>query len=155
MINNGLLHTKKSEKVEEPNLQESDKKQEEKSVENSHTSPIIKAAWPKNKISYIFLPTLIWKKGSRKTIVNALLDDGSTTTYFSSNVVTELKLCGKKQKVTAHILNGPIDSFETAPVGFQLELLDGKVNRTIQVFIANHVTFYFWDAMQWQPNRII
>lgn len=59
MINNGLLHTKKSEKVEEPNLQESDKKQEEKSVENSHTSPIIKAAWPKNKISYIFLPTLI------------------------------------------------------------------------------------------------
>lgn len=59
MINNGLLHTKKSEKVEEPNLQESDKKQEEKSVENSHTPPIIKAAWPKNKISYIFLPTLI------------------------------------------------------------------------------------------------
>lgn len=98
----------------------------------------MKAAWPKNKISYIFLLTLILKKGSRKTIVNALLDDESTTTYFNSNVVTKLK-----QKVTVHILNGPIDSFETTPVEFQLELLDGKVSRTIQVFIANHVTFYF------------
>ena len=42
-----------------------------------------------------------------------------TKMYITSNIVTELKLCSEKQKVIVHILNGPLDSFETTPVEFR------------------------------------
>ena len=39
-----------------------------------------------------------------------------------------------------NILNGQVDFFETTPLKFELESLDGKVKRTIQAFTANRVT---------------
>ena len=42
--------------------------------------------------------------------------------------------------MTANILNGQVDFFETTPLKFELESLDGKVKRTIQAFTANRVT---------------
>ena len=38
------------------------------------------------------------------------------------------------------MLNGQVDSFDTTPLEFELESLDGKVKRTIQAFTANRVT---------------
>ena len=73
-------------------------------------------------------------------MVNALLDDRSTKTYINSNVAAELDLQGETRKVTVNMLYGQVDSFETTPVEFELESLDGKVARTIQAFTGNRVT---------------
>ena len=52
---NCLLHKKKPENIEEQNLQQSHKKHERESLENSHTSAVLKESWPNNKIYRLFL----------------------------------------------------------------------------------------------------
>ena len=83
---------------------------------------------------------VILRKRSQNIVLNTLLDDGSTKTYINSDVAAELNLEGETWKVTVNMLNGQVDSFETTPVEFEFELLDGKVKKTIQAFTANRVT---------------
>ena len=80
---NRLLHKKKPEQAEESNLHKPKEKHEGESVENSQTSAITKEAKEKSRVSYVLLQTVpvILKNRSKKIVVNALLDDGSTDVY--------------------------------------------------------------------------
>ena len=51
-----------------------------------------------------------------------------------------MNLQGETQKVTVIVLNCQVDFFETTPVEFEFESLDGKVKRAIQAITANCVT---------------
>ena len=66
------------------------------------------------------------RNGDRKLKINALLDDASTKTYINADVAAELGLQGHSQKVNVSVLNGQVETFETTPVEFTLESLDGK-----------------------------
>ena len=46
------------------------------------------------------------KNGVRSLKANALLDDASTKTYFNEDVVVDLGLQGKLEKVTVNVVNG-------------------------------------------------
>ena len=64
-------------------------------------------------------------------VVNAFLDDGDTKTHINSDVAAELNLHSEKQNVTVDMLNDQVDIFQTRPLEFQLESLDGKVKRAM------------------------
>ena len=80
------------------------------------------------------------KNGDRRLTVNALLDDASTKTYINADVAAELDLKGKTEQVTVNVLNGQVETFETKPVKFELESLDGNVRMNVSAFTANRVT---------------
>ena len=48
--------------------------------------------------------------------------------YVNADVVAELGLHGKTEKVTVKILNGQIKTFDTSPVNVELMSGDRKVN---------------------------
>ena len=60
--------------------------------------------------------TVLLKNGSRRLVVNALLDDASTKTYINGDVAAELGLEGTAQQITVNVLNGGEDSFQTMSV---------------------------------------
>ena len=66
-----------------------------------------------------------------KLKVNALLDDFSTKTYLNADVAAELGLQGQTEKVTVNVLNDQVETFETKPVNFKLESLDGNVSMNL------------------------
>ncbi|XP_065677463.1 uncharacterized protein LOC124808610 [Hydra vulgaris] len=133
---NRLLH-KKSHKKE--TISE-DYKEKDTIFENSHTSNIqFHSNYVMNYISLRTVPVIL-RNGYKKVVVNALLDDGSTKTYLNSDVAAEWSLKGKTEKVTLNMINGKIDSFETMPVEFQLESLDGETKITVEAFTVNNVT---------------
>ena len=79
------------------------------------------------------------KSGGRELKINALLDDASTKTYVNADVAAELGLHGHPQKVNVNVLNGKIETFETTPVEFIIESLDGNAFNVI-AFTTNRVT---------------
>ena len=91
---------------------------------------------------YIALRTIpvILRNGDRSLKVNALLDDGSTKSYINADVAAELGLQGKTEKVMVNVLNGQVETFESKPVEFQLESMNGSVNMTVNAYTANRVT---------------
>jgi len=103
------------------------------------TMATTKAAEP---AKYLALRTVlvVVKKGERRMIVNALLDDGSTKTYIHGDVAAELGLKGSTQRIIVNVLNGEEDSFETMPVEFDLRSIDGKTRARISAFTATRVT---------------
>ena len=72
--------------------------------------------------------------------VNALLDDASTKTYINADVAAELGLKGKTERVTVNVLNGQVETFETRPVDFEIESVNGNVRMNVSAFTANRVT---------------
>ena len=80
------------------------------------------------------------KTGDRWMTVNALLDDASTKTYINADDAAELGLKGKTEQVTVNVLNGQVETFETRPVNFELESVNGNVKLKVSVFTANRVT---------------
>ena len=91
---------------------------------------------------YVTLRTVpvIVSSGHRSLQVNALLDDGSTTTYINSSVAAELGLSGKLEKATVSLLNGQLSTFETMPVTFVLKSLDGSICATVTAKTTEEVT---------------
>ena len=91
---------------------------------------------------YIALRTVpvMLRNGDRSLKVNALLDDGSTKSYINADVAAELGLQGKTEKVMVNVLNGQVETFESKPVKFELESLNGNVNMTVNAYTANRVT---------------
>ena len=83
---------------------------------------------------------VVVKNGERRLIVNALLDDGSTKTYINGDVAAELGLEGSTQRITVNVLNGKEDSFESMPVEFDLQSIDGKTRARISAFTETRVT---------------
>lgn len=85
------------------------------------------------------IPVIV-KNGKKKLKVNALLDDASTRTYINMDVAAELGLQGKLQKVTVGVLNDKTETFETMPVEFQLQSVDGRTTTEVEAFTADKVT---------------
>jgi len=83
---------------------------------------------------------VVVKNGEQRIIVNALLDDGSTKTYINGDVAAQLGLEGSTQRITVNVLNGEEDSFETMPVEFDLQSIDGKTRARISSFTEIRVT---------------
>ena len=79
---------------------------------------------------------VILKNGNRIE-VNALLDDASTRTYLNSDVAG---LQGEYQRVTVNVLNGRVEAFETMPVEFEVESVDGQFTRKISALTTDRGT---------------
>ena len=83
---------------------------------------------------------VVLKNEDRWMTVNALLDDASTKTYINTDVATELGLNGNKEQVTVNVLIGQLETFETMPVNFELESVNGNVKMKVSAFTTNRVT---------------
>lgn len=91
---------------------------------------------------------VILKNGKRSLRVNALLDDASTKTYINTDVASELGLSGQLENVSVNVLNGQIKTFETMPVEFELQGVNGRVSEKITAFTAERVTGNM-EVIQW------
>ena len=61
-------------------------------------------------IEEMVLQTL--KRGSRKTVVNALLNDGRAKAYVNEDVATKFRLKGPAQQLQVNVLNGRNEALE-------------------------------------------
>jgi ribonuclease HI len=68
------------------------------------------------------------------------LDDASTRSYVNADVAAELGLQGTLQKITVNVLNGQTESFETKPVSFRLESVDGSIDEEVSALTTKRVT---------------
>ena len=68
------------------------------------------------------------------------LDETSTKTYLNADVAAELELRGEPKRVTVNVLNGQTETFETTPVEFELESMNGNVATKMSAFTAERVT---------------
>lgn len=96
----------------------------------------------RNVVNHVTLRTVpvIVRNGNRSLTVNALLDDASTRTYINSDVAAELGLEGRLQTMTVNVLNDECESFDTMPVEFDLESLNGRTRNRIVAFTTHKVT---------------
>uniref|UniRef100_A0A8W8P1X9 CCHC-type domain-containing protein n=1 Tax=Magallana gigas TaxID=29159 RepID=A0A8W8P1X9_MAGGI len=85
------------------------------------------------------IPVIV-RNGSKTMRVNALLDDASTRTYINADVAAELGLHGKLQRITVGVLNDKTESFETMPVEFQIESINGRTKTKVEALTADKVT---------------
>ena len=84
---------------------------------------------------------IIVENRSKRLIINALLDDGSTqTTYLNADIAAKLDLHREIQKSQVNAINGTVATFETAPVEFPLRSMNGHVHTAIEAFTINDVT---------------
>ena len=84
--------------------------------------------------------TVVIKNGTRRVVVNALLEDASIKTYIDSDAAAKLGLQGENRRVTVNLLNSQTDSFETKIFQLNLESLDGKIDVKIAAFTAERIT---------------
>ena len=110
----------------------------EQPTERSHTTVTTHGVQPR----FVALRTVpvFLKNGRRRIKVNALLDEAFTKTYLNADVAAELELQGEPQKVTVNVLNGQTETFETTPLEFVLESMNGNVATKMSAFTAERVT---------------
>ena len=125
----------------ERNESESGTKGEQKpTMERSHTTMERKEETSRAHFTALRTVPVRVKNGNRSIVVNALLDDASTKTYLNADIAAELKLVGETRRITVNVLNGQMDSFETMPVEFELESLDGKIQVSATGYTTEKVT---------------
>ena len=78
--------------------------------------------------------------GKRKVKVNALLDDGSSKTYLSSDIAAELELEGSPHELTVNVLNDNQEKFETTVIKFTISSLNGTVSKLASAYTTERVT---------------
>ncbi|XP_078364043.1 uncharacterized protein LOC144648318 [Oculina patagonica] len=110
----------------------------EQPTERSHTTMTTHGVQPRF-VALRIVPVIL-KNGHRRIKVNALLDEASTKTYLNADVAAQLELQGEPQKVTVNVLNGQTETFETTPVEFELESMNGNVTTKMSAFTAEGVT---------------
>ena len=74
---------------------------------------------------------IVLKNGDKRILVNCFLDEGSDTTYVNEDVVEELGLRGKKEKITVNVANGQQVSFNSMTFEIGLESTDGNIDTKI------------------------
>ena len=94
---------------------------------------------------------VILKNGYRRLKVNALLDDASTQTYVNEDVAAELGLNGTFETIKVNVLNGDCKSFQTMPVEFGLESVNGDVDIRVKALTAKKVTGNM-KIIQWSQH---
>ena len=74
------------------------------------------------RANFIRLRTVpvILKNGERSLKINALLDNASTKSCINADVVAELGIQGRTEKMTVNVLNGQVETFETKPINVEL-----------------------------------
>ena len=94
---------------------------------------------------------VIVKNGNRTIKVNARLDDASTKTYINADIAAELGLSGQVESVNVNVLNGNIKTFETMPVTFELQSVNGRITQQVSAFTAERVTGDM-KVIQWSKH---
>ena len=92
-----------------------------------------------NHVALRTVPVIV-KNGGIKKIVNALLDDGSTTTYINDDIAAALNLRGEIRKVTVKVLNNRVEPFQTMPVEFELESANGEFKTKLPAYTTERVS---------------
>ena len=83
---------------------------------------------------------VVLKKGSRKLVLNALLDDASTKSYINEDVAAELCSGQSLPNLTVNVLNGKEGSFQTMPVEFGMQSVDSRTSTRVSAFTTTQVT---------------
>ena len=83
---------------------------------------------------------VVLRYNTKKLLVNALLDDGSTKTYMNQDVATELGLKGDVEEVSICTINGKINKFTSMPINCTIESVDGKLSNPISGYTTRNVT---------------
>ena len=111
------------------------------SSEHSLTTTMTASKFPE-QTHFVGLRTVpvVVKNGSRKLVLNALLDDASTKSYINEDVAAELGLEGTVQNITVNVLNGKEGSFQTMPVEFGMQSVDGRTSTRVSAFTTTRVT---------------
>ena len=76
------------------------------------------------RIALCTVPVIL-KHGTMQLQVNCFFDEGSDMTYVNEDVVEELGLEGRKEKVTVHVANDQKVNLMSATMKTGLESLDG------------------------------
>ena len=82
---------------------------------------------------------IILKNGTRRVLVNCLLDEGSDTTYVNEDVVQELGLGSKKQQITVKVANDQSIRFNSETVKIGLESTNGRVDTEITAKTSDRI----------------
>ena len=77
------------------------------------------------------------KNRNKELVVNASLDDASTTTYINCDVAEELELQGPLETVSISIMNGNVKTYQTMPVARELLSCGG----TLKHYILGYTTY--------------
>ena len=93
-----------------------------------------------NRATALRIIPVILKNGHKRLKVNALLDDASTQTYVNSDIAAELDLKGDLKAIRVSVLNGDCKSFQSMPVEFGLESINGDVDIEMKALTVNRVT---------------
>ena len=71
--------------------------------------------------------------------VSCFLDEGSDTSYVNEDVVEELGLDGRKEKIIINVANGQKVSLMSATMEIGLESLDGRLDTVIVARTTNNI----------------
>ena len=85
------------------------------------------------------IPVALEHKG-RELIVNALLDDASTTSYVSLDVANELGLRGKRRILPIEVIGGRIQEIESQEVKMTLKSTSGDLTKIFKALALSTVT---------------
>ena len=95
---------------------------------------------------------VILENDGKQIRINALLDDGSTSSFLNSSVASELNLHGRPGSITVNVLNGESKSFVSTRVNVRLKSIDRKVDEDICVQTADQVTGNL-PVIDWREHR--
>ena len=85
------------------------------------------------------IPVILEHKG-RELIVNALLDDASTTSYVSLDVANELGLRGKRRILPIEVIGGRTQEIESQEVKMTLKSTSGDLTKIFKALALSTVT---------------
>ena len=83
--------------------------------------------------------SVILKHGERRLQVNFFLEEGSDTSYANEDVVEELGLDGRKEKVIINVADRQKVNLTSATMKIGLESLDGRVDTVTVAKTSNKI----------------
>ena len=114
--------------------------QEREQSERTHmTTTTMKRTVPSEFVALQIVPVYL-TNGSKQVKVNALLDEGSSRSYFNSVVAAELGLEGRPHELTVKVLNDNQEKLDSSVVELMINSLDGKVWKPASAKTTERVT---------------
>ena len=89
-------------------------------------------------IPWLTIPVIL-KHEDRRLQVNCVLDEGSDTLYVNEDVIEELGLDGRKEKVIINVANGQKVSLMSVTLDIGLESLESRMNANIVAKTSNNI----------------
>ncbi|XP_053392388.1 uncharacterized protein LOC128555057 [Mercenaria mercenaria] len=93
----------------------------------------------KSQIALRTVPVVVYTENSRKILINALLEGGSTKTYINQSLAGELGLQGKIETVQVNTLNDKVQTFETMSVSLTVKSLYGQSQTEMDALVLDNV----------------